>query len=110
MNKQSASKCGIPLPLLLAAINLMLELILLLFNKVFTSKYPSMWIPFICCLPKKMKLNIPFVRGISLKPLLAKLYDTIIKNRLEKWLKIPEEQTAYQKEKSCALHVFSFGA
>ncbi len=106
MNKQSSSKCGIPLPLLLAVINLILGTVVNLFNKVFTAKYPSSWVPFICCLPKKMKLNIPFVRGISLKAILAKLYDAVIKNRLEKWLKIPEEQTAYQKKKNCALHVF----
>ena len=106
MNKQSASKCGIPLPLLMTIMNLVLGVVVQLFNKVFTSNYPSCWFPFILCLPKKLKLNIPYVRGISLKPLLAKLYDTVLKNRLEKWLKIPEEQTAYQKGKSCALHVF----
>ena len=106
MNKQSSSRCGIPLPLLLTIIHLMLGVVVNLFNKVFTSKYPKSWIPFICCLPKKMKLNIPCVRGISLKVILAKLYDTVIKNRLVRWLVIPEEQTAYQKKKGCGLHVF----
>ena len=63
---------------------------------------------FISCLPKKGKLNIPCVRGISLKVLLAKLYDGILKNRLTQWLRnlIPVEQTAYQKFKGCELHVF----
>ena len=41
-----------------------------------------------------------------MKVLLAKLNDGILKNRLTKWLKIPVEQTAYQKEKGCVLHVF----
>ena len=41
-----------------------------------------------------------------MKVLLAKLYDGVLKNRLTKWLKIPTEQTAYQKEKGCILHVF----
>ena len=41
-----------------------------------------------------------------MKPILAKLYDTIIKDRLEKWILIPIEQTAYQKGKFCGLHVF----
>ena len=106
MNRNSASKCGTPVAALLTIIFPILGLLKILMNTVFKSSYPSSWIPFIMCLPKKGKLNIPCVRGISLKALLAKLYDGILKNRLTKWLRIPIEQTAYQKGKSCALHVF----
>ena len=106
MNKSSAARCGIPLNLLLLVIQSMLGVLVPFFNSVFTSTYPSSWVPFVLCLPKKMKLNIPCVRGISLKVILAKIYDTILKNRLERWLKVPEEQTAYQKGKACYLHVF----
>ena len=106
MNRSSAARCGIPLNLLLLVIQSMLGVLVPFFNSVFTSKYPKSWVPFVLCLPKKMKLNIPCVRGISLKVILAKIYDTILKNRLERWLSIPEEQTAYQKGKACNLHVF----
>ena len=106
MNKNSASKCGTPVAALLTVICPMLGLLELLMNIIFKSSYPASWVPFISCLPKKGKLNIPCVRGISMKALLAKLYDGILKNRLTKWLKIPPEQTAYQKKKNCALHVF----
>ena len=106
MNRSSAARCGIPLNLLLLVIQSMLGVLVPFFNSVFTSSYPSSWVPFVLCLPKKMKLNIPCVRGISLKVILAKIYDTILKNRLERWLTIPEEQTAYQKGKACYLHVF----
>ena len=106
MNRNSASKCGTPVAALLTIIFPILGLLKILMNTVFKSSYPSSWTPFIMCLPKKGKLNIPCVRGISLKALLAKLYDGILKNRLTRWLKIPIEQTAYQKGKSCALHVF----
>lgn len=106
MNKGSAAKCGISVGHLLAVLTPLLWLLTLLMNTVFTSKYPATWVPFICCLPKKGRLSVPYVRGISLKPLLAKIYDAILKNRLTKWLKIPEEQTAYQKGKGCYLHVF----
>ena len=106
MNRSSAAKCGLSLGHLIAILTPLLGLLTLLFNTVYTSKYPITWVPFICCLPKKGKLNVPFVRGINLKPLLAKVYDGIIKNRLTKWLIIPYEQTAYQKEKGCFLHVF----
>ena len=86
----------------------MLGLLQILMNIIFKSTYPSSWVAFISCLPKKGKLNIPCVRGISLKVLLAKLYDGILKNRLTQWLRnlIPVEQTAYQKFKGCELHVF----
>ena len=106
MNRNSASKCGTPVAALLTVIYPMLGLLELLMNTIFKSSYPSSWIPFISCLPKKGKLNIPCVRGISMKVLLAKLYDGILKNRLIQWLKIPFEQTAYQKKKGCELHVF----
>ena len=106
MNRNSATKCGIPVGILLSVIYPLLGILTLLLNKVFLSTYPESWVPFIFCLPKKGKLNIPNVRGISIKPLLAKLYDAILSNRLQRWLKIPEEQTAYQKGKGCSLHVF----
>ena len=106
MNRNSAAKCGIPVSILLSIIYPLLGTLACLFNKIFLSCYPECWVPFIFCLPKKCKLNIPNVRGISIKPLLAKLYDSILKDRLQNWLKIPDEQTAYQKGKSCILHVF----
>ena len=106
MNRNSASKCGTPVAALLTVIYPILGLLQLLMNSVFKSSYPSSWVPFISCLPKKGKLLIPFIRGISLKVLLAKLYDGILKNRLTRWLQIPFEQTAYQKFKGCILHVF----
>ena len=106
MNNGSKAKCGIPLPLFSMVLYSMLGILTYLLNKVFTSKYPRSWSPFIYCLPKKGKLNIPFVRGISIKPLLGKLYDAVLKNRLQRWLQIPEQQTAYQKGKGCILHVF----
>ena len=106
MNRGSAAKCGISLSHLLVVLTPILGILTLLLNTVFTSDYPATWIPFICCLPKKGKLNIPNVRGISLKELLAKVYDAVLKNRLTKWLLIPIEQTAYQKFKGCFLHVF----
>ena len=106
LNKKSMSRCGIPVGALLSVLNPILGLLVTMLNAVFTGTYPKTWAPFIVCLPKKGKLNIPFVRGINLKQLLAKLYDAILKNRLVKWLKIPIEQTAYQKFKGCYLHVF----
>ena len=106
MKQQSASRCGIPLYILMTVITAMLGILVPLFNSIFTGKYPNSWVAFISCLPKKCKLNIPCVRGISLKVILAKIYDTVIKNRLEKWFKVPPEQTAYQTGKSTGLHVF----
>ena len=96
MNQKSAAKCGISVSILLSIIHYILGILTFLLNKVFVQSYPKACAPFIFCLPKKGKLN---VRGISIKPLLAKLYDLVVKNGLQQWLKLP-------KGKSCILHVF----
>ena len=57
-------------------------------------------------LPKKRILNVQKFRAISLKPLLAKIYDSILMKRLYNWIYIPNEQTAYQKDLGCFIHVF----
>ena len=106
MKSSSKAKCGIPIPLFMLVITTILPLLTKVFNKIFLSKYPSCWSAVMNCLPKKGLLNIPNVRGIGLKDLFAKLYDAILKRRLQTWLDIPEEQTAYQKFKGCFMHVF----
>ena len=106
MNPSSKAKCGIPVPVFMLVISSILTLLTKVFNEVFLSKYPKCWFAVMYCLPKKGLLNIPNLRGIGLKDLFAKLYDAIIKQRLQKWLDIPEEQTAYQKFKGCYIHVF----
>ena len=44
--------------------------------------------------------------GISLVPLLSKLFDFILCNRFTKWFTPNDSQTAYQQRKSSADHVF----
>ena len=106
MKSSSKAKCGIPVPLFMLVITLILPLLTKLYNQVFLSKYPKCWSAVMNCLPKKGVLNIPNVRGIGLKDLFAKLYDAILNRRLLSWLAIPDEQTAYQKLKGCFMHVF----
>ena len=106
MNTSGKAKCGIPVPVFMMVITSIVTLLTKVFNQIFLTKYPSCWSAAMNCLPKKGLLNIPNLRGIGLKDLFAKLYDAIIKRRLQRWLDIPEEQTAYQKFKGCYLHVF----
>ena len=106
MKSSSSSKCGIPIPLFMLTILSFVTVLTKALNNIFFTKYPKCWSAVIKCLPKKGKLDIPNLRGIGLKNLFAKLYDAILKNRLEKWLKIPQQQTAYQKGKGCHMHVF----
>ena len=106
MKTTSKSKCGIPLPLLMTVIHVMINVMTNIFNKVFLTSYPRCWSAVIKCLPKKGQLNIPNLRGIGLKNLFAKIYDAVLKRRLERWLDVPNQQTAYQKGKGCHLHVF----
>ena len=84
MKRGSKSKCGIPLPLFMLVINSIITPMTFIFNKIFISSYPTCWSTVIMCLPKKGKLNIPNLRGIGLKKLFAKVYDTILQRRLER--------------------------
>lgn len=106
MKSSSKAKCGIPIPLFMLVITSILQLLTKVYNQIFLSKYPRCWSAVMNCLPKKGVLNIPNLRGIGLKDLFAKLYDAILKRRLQTWLHIPDEQTAYQKFKGCFMHVF----
>ena len=109
MKRNSASKDRIPVQMLLILIPSILSILSTAFNNIFigvTKCYPPFWKAMMKCLPKKGKLNILNFRAIGLKPVLAKLYDSILLKRLTRWLQIPEEQTAYQKEKGCYMHVF----
>ena len=106
MKSSSKAKCGIPVPLFMLVITSILPLLTKVYNQIFLSKYPRCWSAVMNCLPKKGVLNIPNLRGIGLKDLFAKLYDAILKRRLQAWLDIPVEQTAYQKFKGCFMHVF----
>ena len=45
-------------------------------------------------------------RGIQVQPLIAIVYDKIISNRLLQWVKINDEQTAFQKGKSTIDQIF----
>ena len=109
MKRNSKSNTGISVNLLLLILNKFLFIITTLFNNIFIGnydKYPSNWISAIKCIAKKGQLSILTFRGIAMKEILAKLYDSILMARLQKWLLIPHEQTAYQKGKGCSMHVF----
>ena len=109
IKKNSSSKCGIPIQLLLFVIPFIVNMLSSVFNSIFVGendKYPSIWKAMMKCLPKKGKLDMLNFRAIGMKPLLAKVYDFILLRRLMAWFKIPVEQTAYQKGKGCYMHVF----
>ena len=109
MNRNSKSNTGISANFLLLVLDKLLVLLLTLFNNIFrgvNDKYPLNWLSAIRCISKKGKFDLTNFRGITLKEILAKLYDCILMNRLQKWLQIPDQQTAYQKGKGCVMHVF----
>ena len=109
MNRNSQSNTGITMGILLLILNQIMYVLTPLYNNIFRGnfdKYPKNWTSAIQCISKKGKFNLSTFRGIALKDILAKLYDYILMLRIEKWLKIPDEQTAYQKGKGCIMHVF----
>ena len=88
-----------------------MTLLIVLYNLTFIggpTAYPTNWITFVNGIPKKGKLEPPkFVRFISVMGIFEKIYQIILSSRLCKLLKIPSQQTAYQKERNCSLHVMS---
>ena len=89
----------------------LMPVLLLLYNIVFiggAEAYPSNWINFINGIAKKGRLDPPrFVRFISIMGIFEKIYQNVITERLCSFFKIPFLQTAYQKGKSCCLHVMT---
>ena len=106
MKSSTKANCGIPIPLFMIVVNSIVTMLSWLLNKVFLTTYPTCWSAVIKCLPKKGKLDILNLRGIGLMDPLAELYDALLKRRLERWLKVTEQQTTYQKGKGCCMNVF----
>ena len=103
---KSKGQANIPISLITQILPLIIITFTTALNSIFLGDYPKDWNPIMKCLPKKGKLNIPSFRGIGIKNVFAKIYDSILRSRLEKFIKTPEEQTAYQKKKGCCMHVF----
>ena len=86
-------------------------MLLVMFNLIFkggATAYPSNWLCFVNGIAKKGRPEPPkFVRFISIMGLFEKLYQMILNNRLYSFMKIPPQQSAYQKGKGCNLHVMS---
>ena len=88
-----------------------MNMLIILLNLVFhdgPDAYPTKWLSFVNAIPKKGRLLPPkFVRFISVMGVFEKIYQTILNNRLYSFLKIPSQQSAYQKGKGCNLHVMT---
>jgi len=84
-------------------------IITLLMNCIFFLKYPaSLACSLLIALPKKGNLILSRnYRGIQMLPALGVLYDRILTNRLNKWIGIDEEQSAFQKGKSTIHQLFT---
>ena len=58
-------------------------------------------------IPKTGNLRLPTnFRGIQMQPLFANLFDRILSNRLICWVKVNDEQTAFQKGKGTLDQIF----
>ena len=111
LNVNSKTSDGITPKCVKALFPTIINMLLMMFNLIFkggAEAYPSNWLCFVNGIAKKGRLEPPkFVRFISIMGLFEKLYQMILNNRLCKFLKIPPEQSAYQKGKGCNLHVMS---
>ena len=109
--KDSKTSDGITASTVKFLLPTLMTLLIILYNMTFIggpTAYPTNWITFVNGIPKKGKLEPPkFVRFISVMGIFEKIYQIILSSRLCKLLKIPSQQTAYQKERNCSLHVMS---
>ena len=78
-----------------------LPTIFFLLNNILINSYPSkLAISLLSVIPKFGNLSLPTnCRGIQMELLIANLYDRVLANKLIQWVKINDEQTAFQKSK-----------
>ena len=84
------------------------SIILLLLNMILYNSWPSiLCVSLLSLIPKTGNLRLPTnFRGIQMQPLFANLFDRILGNRLLSWVKINDEQTAFQKGKGTLDQIF----
>ena len=97
------------LPILTLLTTIFLPMIIIIMNFMFYLHYPiSLACSLLVALPKKGNLLLPKnYRGIQMLPAIGALYDRIIANRLQKWIGVESEQTAFQKGKSTLHQLFT---
>ena len=88
---------------------LFLPILVILMNLMFYVKYPKdCLLSLLFAIPKKGGATKAFnYRGIQMMTAIACLFDRILAARLDKWLPISDEQSAYQKGKSTMNHLFT---
>ena len=97
-----------PVSCLLLLMSTIGSVVLLLMDTILFSSFPSrLCTSLLSAIPKAGNIRqSDNYRGIEMQPLLANVYDRILCNRLIRWAKISEEQTAFQKGKSTIDQIF----
>ena len=82
--------------------------VLLLLNLILYNSLPSkLSVALLSLIPKTGNLRLPTnFRGIQMQPLFANMFDKILSNRLIRWVKVNDEQTAFQKGKGTLDQLF----
>ena len=98
-----------PLIIVKTLTTLFMQLLVTIFNHLFYIKYPHLYTySLLFAIEKKGDLSKTFnYRGIQMMQAVACVYDRILGMRLLQWLPVSDEQTAYQKGKSTALHILT---
>ena len=84
------------------------DMISVLMKKVFLGQYPKEWEKQILhALPKPgHTVKSPKLRGISVAPVFARLYDGIMQNRFSNWYVPNREQAGFRSGQVCLLQIF----
>ena len=99
---------GIPSDVIRLLPQSLLDIILMLLQNTFTGKYPTEWKKQILnALPKDgHTIKTPKLRGISIAPILARLYDCILDARFQKWYIPNREQAGFRPGQGCLFQIF----
>ena len=99
---------GIPADVIRMLPQQTLNLLLNMMRNTFTGKYPTEWQKQILhALPKDgHTIKFPKLRGISIAPILARLYDYILYARFKKWYVPNREQAGFRSGQGCLLQIF----
>ena len=89
--------------------NKMAPLLLIILNILFFVTYPTkLAVSLLSAIPKKGNLSLPKnFRGIQMLPVLGVLFDRVITQRLNLWIGVKDEQSAFQKGKSTLHQLFT---
>ena len=80
-----------------------------LMNGIFNCAYPDRWnTQMLLTFPKKgHSVKDPKLRGVAIRPMMSRIFDTILDNMFQQWYQPNAEQAGFRKKQGCIIQIFS---